>query len=183
MFGTRRSSRLFCIKEPAYSRHRPGTRPVRRAPRAVEQRLAHPGPRKTNNIAWGTSHGRRRLPSFAGRVVPGDRAADERSRGSSRAAPQSRPISRPSHENGGLDWTRCTDRIGERGWAATISAPNTTAAWSHDEGEELPSLHAAKTHAAKVAAELYRNNSVRVRVFVLSEEGAVLATEPSADLT
>jgi hypothetical protein len=130
MFGTRRSSRLFCIKEPAYSRHRPGTRPVRRAPRAVEQRLAHPGPRKTNNIAWGTSHGRRRLPSFAGRVVPGDRAADERSRGSSRAAPQSRPISRPSHENGGLDRTRCTDGIGERGWAATISGPSTTAAWS-----------------------------------------------------
>jgi hypothetical protein len=44
-------------------------------------------------------------------------------------------------------------------------------------------LHAAKTHAAKVAAELYRNNSVRVRVFVLSEEGAVLATEPAADPT
>jgi hypothetical protein len=52
-----------------------------------------------------------------------------------------------------------------------------------DQGEELPSLHAAKTHAAKVAAELNRNNSVRVKVFVLSEEGAVLATEPAADPT
>jgi hypothetical protein len=52
-----------------------------------------------------------------------------------------------------------------------------------DEGEELPSSHAAKTHAAKVAAELYRNDSVRVKVFVLSEEGAVLATEPTADPT
>ena len=52
-----------------------------------------------------------------------------------------------------------------------------------DEGEELPSLHAAKAHAAKVAAELVRNNSVRVKVFILSEEGAVLVTEPAADLS
>jgi hypothetical protein len=28
-----------------------------------------------------------------------------------------------------------------------------------DEGEELPSLHAAKTHAAKVAAELWSSPS------------------------
>jgi hypothetical protein len=48
-----------------------------------------------------------------------------------------------------------------------------------DEGEELPSLHAAKAHAAKVAAELSGNTSVRVKVLVLSEEGAVLATEPA----
>ena len=52
-----------------------------------------------------------------------------------------------------------------------------------DEGEEHPSVRAAKAHAAKVAAELNRNNSVRVKVFVLSKEGAVLATESAADPT
>jgi hypothetical protein len=51
-----------------------------------------------------------------------------------------------------------------------------------DEGEEFSSLEAAKAHAATVAGELARNTPRSVTVFVLAEDGTVLATEPATKL-
>ena len=44
-----------------------------------------------------------------------------------------------------------------------------------DIGEEFPTLHAAEAHARIVANELGRNGYQVVSVFVLSEEGKLLA--------
>ena len=44
-----------------------------------------------------------------------------------------------------------------------------------DIGEEFPTLHAAEAHGRIVANELGRNGYQVVTVFVLSEEGKLLA--------
>jgi hypothetical protein len=50
-----------------------------------------------------------------------------------------------------------------------------------DIGEEFPALHAAEAHATIVANELGRNvtQDQAVMVFVLSEDGELLARTPS----
>ena len=45
-----------------------------------------------------------------------------------------------------------------------------------DIGEMFPTLRDAEAHAAIVAGELSRNNASAVTVFVLSEDGTVLAS-------
>jgi hypothetical protein len=48
-------------------------------------------------------------------------------------------------------------------------------------GEEFSTLQEAESHAAVVAKELGRNDSHAVRVFVLSEDGALRATVAAAN--
>jgi hypothetical protein len=50
-----------------------------------------------------------------------------------------------------------------------------------EEGKEFASFEGARAYAAKIASELARNNSGTVTVFVVSEEGAILASELAAD--
>jgi hypothetical protein len=51
-----------------------------------------------------------------------------------------------------------------------------------DIGEELPTLHEAEAHATVVANELGRNRTQAVTVFVLSENGELLARSGSNPL-